>query len=306
MQPIQLLIMKIAFLILSLIAFGTISNAQYITDSIKVDGRYRSFVYQPEGSDQKSRNVIFILHGSGMTGKEMIPPSVSLQKLTDKEQLLLVYPDGYKHYWNECRKGATSEANQLDINEQGFFNGMIEYLSSRFDINTSSCFAIGLSGGGHMAYKLGLTMPNRFKAISAIVVNLPDTLNLDCAEAKKPLAVMITNGTKDPLNNYEGGDIIINGSNWGAIRSTSRTFTYWANLAGYIGNPTITALPDPDTTNGQSILRYTYQQQGKPEVTLLKVDGGVHAFPKDIDIFVESWNFFKREMTRLAKAKVTK
>lgn len=288
---------------MSFIAACTSSYAQYITDSIKVDDKYRSFSFQDPTSAPKDLTVIFILHGSGGTGKDMMPPSAGLQKIAATEHLLLVYPDGYKHYWNECRKGATSEANQMDINEQGFFNGMIRYLGAHYDINTKSFFAIGLSGGGHMAYKLGMTMPDKFKAVSAIVANLPDTGNLDCVEAKKPIAVMITNGTKDPLNHYEGGDIIINGKNWGAVRSTERTFAYWASLAGYKGKPVVTDLPDADTTNDQSITRYTYQQSGKPEVTLLKVNGGTHAFPKDIDIFLESWEFFKREIEREAKAK---
>jgi polyhydroxybutyrate depolymerase len=293
--------MKIVFFILSLIAACRSSYAQYITDSIEVDHRYRSFSFQALDSAQKEHTVIFILHGSGGTGKDMMLPSVGLQKIAATEHLLLVYPVGYKHFWNECRKGATSEANRLDINEEGFFNAMIEYLSTRYGVNTKSFFAIGLSGGGHMAYKLGLTMSDRFKAVSAIVANLPDTANLDCAEAKKPLAVMITNGTKDPLNHYEGGDIIINGNNWGAIRSTERTFAYWARLAGYSGEPTVTRLPDTDTANDQTITQYSFNQRGKPEVTLLKVNGGTHAFPKDIDIFMESWAFFKREMARQAK-----
>ncbi|HVG16601.1 MAG TPA: alpha/beta hydrolase-fold protein [Chitinophagaceae bacterium] len=294
--------MKIILLTLLICgAFGS-SYAQYISDSIKVDGRFRSFSFQNIPNVQRSRAVIFILHGSGGTGKDMMQPSAGLQKIAAAERLLLVYPDGYKRYWNECRKGATSEANQININEQGFFEGMISYLSSRYRVNTKSFFAVGLSGGGHMAYKLGMQMPTRFRAVSAIVANLPDTLNLDCVETKKPLAVLIANGTKDPLNHYEGGDIIIDGRNWGAVRSTDRTFAYWARLAGYSGDPVVSALPDKDTTNGQAITRYTYRQKGKPEVALLKVDGGAHAFPKDVDIFLESWQFFKRELVREASA----
>lgn len=291
----QLLFLSCLLLILS-------GRAQLITDSIQAGGYYRTFSYQQPSTAQKGSTVIFLLHGSGGSGKDMMKPAEGLQQVAAREHILLVYPDGYKHYWNECRKGATSEANQLAINEQSFFSGMIQYFSSKYGINTKQFFAIGLSGGGHMAYKLGMTLPDKFRAVSAIVANLPDTLNLDCTEAKKPLAVIITNGTKDPLNHYEGGDIIIGGKNWGAIRSTERTFDYWAHLAGYTGTPAVTDMPDGDTTNDQTITKYTYNQQGKPEVTLLKVNGGVHAFPKDLDIFIESWQFFKREMRRGTKA----
>ncbi len=294
--------MKFQLLFLLFLLTTISGHAQLITDSIQVDGYYRTFSYQQPPTVQKGSTVIFALHGSGGSGANMMKPAEGLQHIAGQEHILLVYPDGYKHYWNECRKGATSEANLLDINEQGFFSGMIQYFSRKYGINTKQFFAIGLSGGGHMAYKLGMTLPDKFKAVSAIVANLPDTLNLDCTEAKKPLAVMITNGTKDPLNHYEGGDIIIDGRNWGAIRSTDRTFSYWAHLAGYTGSPAVADVPDGDTTNDQTITKYSYNQKGKPEVTLLKVNEGVHAFPKDIDIFTASWQFFKREMQREAKA----
>ena len=81
--------------------------------------------------------------------------------------------------------------------------------------------------------------------------------------------------------------------------STERSFGYWAALAGYKGQPSVQAVPDGDTTNKQTITRYTFRQAGKPEVTLLKVDGGEHAFPQDLDIFLESWAFFQREIQRL-------
>ncbi len=57
-----------------------------------------------------------------------------------------------------------------------------------------------MSGGGHMPYKLALTMPKKIKAVTAVIANLPDTNNLDCIEVKRPIAVMIINGTEDPLN----------------------------------------------------------------------------------------------------------
>ncbi|MDQ3278705.1 MAG: poly(3-hydroxybutyrate) depolymerase, partial [Bacteroidota bacterium] len=70
----------------------------------------------------------------------------------------------------------------------------------------------------------------------------------------------------------------------------------------YKGLPTVEKLPDSDPTNKQTITRYTYQREGKPEVTLLQVNGGGHAFPQDIDIFTESWAFFQRESKRLKKS----
>ena len=158
-------------------------NAQVITDSILIEGHYRTFHYNDPGSS-KRESLMFVMHGSGGNGKDMMRSTVKLEGKAVAEKLLLVYPDGYRRYWNECRKAATSTANIENINENAFFEGMIKYFRSKYNINRKKVFAAGMSGGGHMAYKLALTMPKKIKAITAIIANLPDTNNLDCIEAK--------------------------------------------------------------------------------------------------------------------------
>ncbi len=69
---------------------------QVRTDSVLIEGNYRAFhFHQPKGASPK-RNVIFVLHGSGGNGKGMMKPAANLEALAEKEQFLLVYPDGYK------------------------------------------------------------------------------------------------------------------------------------------------------------------------------------------------------------------
>lgn len=282
-------------LILFFIKFS-ISKSQVITDSVLIESHYRTFHFNTPQKASKNYQLVFILHGSGGDGKGMMKPALNLEKIASAEAVLMVYPDGYKRYWNECRKSATSAANVENINEFAFFDSMIHYFSKRYGVNNQHFFAIGLSGGGHMAYKLALTMPDKCKAISAVVANLPDTSNLDCVASKLPVAVMIINGTNDSVNPYNGGEMTVNGSSYGYVRSTENTFNYWARLAGYKGQPVKQVLPDTDTSNKQTITRYTFTKKGKAEVTLLKVTGGEHTFPGDIDAFIESWKFFKRQM----------
>jgi polyhydroxybutyrate depolymerase len=174
---------------------------------------------------------------------------------------------------------------------------MIDYFIQKQGIDGKNVFAVGTSGGGHMAYKLALTMPERFKAITALIANLPDTNNLDCPEKHVPIPVLIVNGTEDKVNPYQGGEVIIgNNISLGFVRSTDRTFNYWSNLAGYKNKPKMQILPDTDPKDGKTIERYTYKKRKKPEVTLLKVIGGKHDYPNDIDVHLEAWAFFKRQM----------
>jgi polyhydroxybutyrate depolymerase len=270
--------------------------SQVISDSISIDGHYRSFHFSRPQPGRMNGSLVFILHGSGGSGKGMMERTAGLAKISADENVLLVYPNGYQKYWNECRKAANSRANIEDINEQAFFDGMIRYFTAQYHINDKKVFAVGTSGGGHMCYKLAMTMPQKFKAIAAIIANLPDTDNLDCAEAKAPMAVMIVNGTADPLNHYNGGMMEAGNFKMGKVRSTDRTFQYWAALAGYTGEPVKELLPDKDPADGKTIERYVYKRKDNPEVVLLKVIGGKHDYPNDIDVHVEAWEFFKRQL----------
>lgn len=290
--------MKKTLTLLFFICTFQLAEAQILTDSLTIENHARSYHYIP--STKPKAALVFILHGSQgdglMTrnsgnGKD----TKKIEELAKKENVLLVYPNGYKRYWNECRKTANSVANQENINEEAFFGQMITYFKEKYQIDEKKVFAVGTSGGGHMAYKLALTMPEKFRAITAIVANLPDTNNFDCTEKRIAKPVMIINGTLDPINPYQGGEVKLGPTiNLGFVRSTDRTFDYWASLAGYKGEPTLEKLPDNDPNDHKTIEKYTFKAKKKPEVTLLKVIGGKHDYPNDIDVYLEAWAFFIR------------
>lgn len=272
-----------------------ISRAQLLTDSVRIEHHYRTFHFRKPGTPHPT-SLIFVLHGSGGNGKEFRNNALELEGRSDQEKILLVYPDGYKHFWNECRKAAQTPPNLENINEEAFFSAMISYFQKNFGIDDRRVFAIGFSGGGHMAYKLAFTMPEKIRAIAAIVASLPDSTNFDCVAKKVAKPVMIINGTLDPLNKWEGGDIVLgNNISMGRMRSTEDSFMYWAHLSGYTGAPAKKMLPDTDPADGKIIEQQTYSAKGKPEVVLLKVIGGKHDLPHDVDAFVEAWRFFARQ-----------
>lgn len=270
--------------------------AQTISDSLLIEGHYRSFHFYTSPALKQNGSLVFVLHGSGGSGTELMKRTEAFRKSVATENVLLVYADGYKKFWNECRKAASSLANQENINEAAFFDGMIQYFKAKYKINERQVFAVGTSGGGHMCYKLAMTMPGKFRAVTALIANLPDMDNMDCMEAEVAIPIMIVNGTADPLNPYNGGMMQSGSFIMGNVRSTDRTFQYWALLAGHTGVPTKASIPDNDPGDGKTIERYTYNEKGKPEVVLLKVVGGKHDYPNDIDVHVEAWEFFKRQM----------
>lgn len=288
-QPVRLYLIGFLFFGMRLTA---VAQAQVVNDSLLIEGRYRVFHYhQPPGNFARP-GLIFVLHGSGGRGIDAMPSAANMEREALKNTILPVYPDGYKRYWNECRKASPAQANLEDVNEQAFFAGMIDYFKKRYNADPTRVFVVGTSGGGHMAYKLGLTMPRAFRAITAIIANLPDSTNLDCQPSGQAMAVQIINGTEDPINPYNGGPVVLGGNmRMGSVRSTDQTLAYWSGLAHYQGAPTRSDVPDADPTDGRTIERYTYHERGKPDVVLLKVIGGKHDYPKDIDVHIEALKF---------------
>ncbi|MDN3656652.1 PHB depolymerase family esterase [Ferruginibacter paludis] len=272
------------------------TKSQWIKDSVLIEGHYRTFTFHQPEADLKGGSLLFLMHGSGGNSGDIISKTGQLEAIAGKDKLLVVYPEGYQHFWNECRKYSTATANKENINEEAFFKAMIGYFVKKYGISKENIFAAGFSGGGHMSYKLAMTMPDQIKAITAIVANMPDSASCDCTLANKALPVMIINGTDDKTNPYNGGEMFVNNSSFGVVRSSENSFAYWASLAGYRGEPVKTLLPDTDTTDHKTIESYSYKASNKPRVTLLKVVGGHHDYPGDIDVYLYAWEFFKSTM----------
>jgi polyhydroxybutyrate depolymerase len=269
-----------------------VAHGQLVTDSILIEQHYRTFNYNTPSVDIKGGSLMFVMHGSGGNSMNMMTHTTKLEALSAQEKLLVVYPDGYQHYWNECRKYSNAVANKENINEEAFFTAMISYFQKKYGINTAKVFAAGFSGGGQMSYKLAMTMPEKIKAVTVVVANMPDSASCDCVLAGKAKPVLIINGTDDETNPYNGGEMFVNNASFGVVRSTENSFHYWASLAGYKGEPVKTVLPDTDPADKKTIEQYVYKQNNKPPVILLKVIGGHHDYPNDIDVYVYAWRFF--------------
>ncbi len=287
---------KVASTCLLLVITLVSAQGQVITDSLLIDDHYRVFYFKKPGSNGKNGSLVFAIHGSGGDPLNFMKNAAKLEDRSVLDNFILVYPKGYKSFWNECRKASTVEANQININEEKFFGAMITYFKENYGINEKQVFASGFSGGGQMAYKMAITMPGTFRAICAMVANMPTPDNMDCVESKVAVPTLIINGAADPVNPHIGGEMKSAGLTLGTVQSTEQSFTYWSKLAGYRGSPKKETLSDPDTNNQITVDKYSYKQRKRPEVTLLVVNNGKHEFQKDIDFFTEAWSFFKRQM----------
>ena len=284
------------------------------SESLSWESRERTYqVYRPSRVLQ-SPPIVFVLHGS-MGNGAMARTSMAhdFDRLADEEGFLVVYPDGFDDHWNGCRVAGPYAANQLDVDDVGFFRAIVSRLVTEEDADPEAVFATGISNGGHMAIRLALEAPDLVRGVAPIVASMPSDENLGCEDRGAGVAFLLINGTEDPMNPYEGGDVALFGlvGNRGGVRSTPETIQMFAQRAGYAGEPEVSNLPDADPDDGSRIVQYQWAEEGRPEVILLAIFGGGHSVPHpvqrgprllgrtntDIRTAEVVWDFFSRNRT---------
>lgn len=276
---------------------------------LTVDSKPRSFQYYVPQVIAEQPAIVFVLHGSMGSGSQVRPLlGYDFERIAEREGFLVVYPDGFEGHWNDCRRNASYSANTQDIADLAFFSAMIDYFAKRYDALTSRVFATGYSNGGHMVYRLALEMPEKFLAVAAVAASLPDQPSMDCTASGKPISVAIFNGTNDPVNPFEGGQVEIFGdTSRGMVKSSQASAEYWAELAGVDAAPETETLPEVDGNPSTRITRQRWQATGGTQVWFYTMTGSGHVVPSanirygtffggaagDIEGGEEIWKFFE-------------
>jgi polyhydroxybutyrate depolymerase len=229
--------------------------------------------------------------------------------LADREGFAVAYPDGFEAHWNDCRKAGPYAANTLDIDDVGFFRALVERFAKEHGADRTRVFATGISNGGQMALRLALEAPDLVRAVAPVAASLPAERNLDCRPAGRPVSVLIMNGTADPMNPFEGGNVALYGllGDRGAVLSSADSIDYFRDLAGYTGPPGVNALPDREPGDGSTVEVRRWDAPGRKPVALYAVLNGGHNAPHpvlelprllgptnhDISAAEEIWRFFR-------------
>lgn len=237
--------------------------------------RYTVFAPPPL---QAGASVLFAFHPSQSSGEEMrrIVGSV-LERIAEKENVVVVYPDGYEGHFNDCRRVASYSARTLNMNDVGFAKGIIERLVADKKINSERVYAIGYSNGGHMALRLALETPEMIKGAAAIAANLPAPDNMGCKVATSPARfIAFVEGTQDPINPYGGGQVTLFGfGNRGNVLSAQASAEWFARVLGLASSKAQT----PRQASGIS----AHQQDwisSSGHVRLVTIEGGGHTVPQ--------------------------
>jgi polyhydroxybutyrate depolymerase len=281
-----------------------------VEGSLEHEGRARSWhAYLPARRAGRPA-LVFVLHGSGGDWKQARGGyAYDFDLLAEEHGFLAIYPDGFEKHWNDCRRAAPYAANTLDVDDVGFLRALAARLAAEHGADPSRVFATGISNGGQMALRLALEAPDFVRAVAPVVASLPAAANLDCETAGRAASVLIMNGTRDPMNPYDGGDVALYGllGNRCAVLSTADSIDYFRELAGHAPEPTERwQAPDVDPDDDSRVEVTRWRAPGRRSVELYAIVGGGHSAPHpeltlprllgptnhDVHAAHEIWRFF--------------
>ncbi|MBT9492082.1 MAG: prolyl oligopeptidase family serine peptidase [Paucibacter sp.] len=250
--------------------------------SIEVAGMTRSYrTYVPKDLP-KGAPLVLVMHGSGEgPGQIRVGTGYAFERLADQHGFALAYPKSYGSDWNDCSRIGDKEFNGVRSDDVGFLSALVDKMVAELALDPARVFATGVSNGGSMALRLALEQPSRYKAVAAVVANVPAPENFQCQPAaQKATSVMIMNGTEDPLVPYAGGEINLLGLFYkgGEIISSRASAQYFADWAQLAGAPQTS---EKAVTEGVRVEQNRWRnQEGKTEVELVTIHGGGHGLPQ--------------------------
>ena len=235
---------------------------------VDFDGLSRSYhVHVPPGPPMA---LILNLHAGGQTGG-MHASLTNFNPVADEHGYVVVYPDGIDFSWADGRGGSVPDRTGVD--DVGFLVSLTQRVAADFGIPPGRIFATGLSAGGFMANRLACERADVFAAIAPVGATLG--ANVGC-HPSRPVSVLTTNGTADPIVPFGGGPMVGRGGSSTILAATALVDS-WRVLNDCQITPLIE--PQPDAGDGMFVERVSYPCAQGSEVVYMRVDGGGHTWP---------------------------
>jgi len=268
--------------------------------SIEVDGLRRWFRVFVPSQKMARAPVVLLLHGGGRSMNKIFSKRGGAARewpeLAKRQQFLLLVPNGVnsktgdtkgnRQHWNDLR--GTSSSVNTGADDVSFLLHLLRWAHRTFRTDIKRVYVTGASNGGLMTYRMLIEHPQVFAAGAAFVANLPINA-VQVRRPFRPVALMIVNGTNDPLMRYGGGTIPLGR---GVVMSAKETALWWAKVNGADRNKVQTSkLPDLDPDDGCRI-RFARFPAGSDEaapVHFYTMVGAGHAMPSRKHALPERW-----------------
>ena len=277
-------------------------SASVQRDSLRMGALQRRYVFYAPAKVASRPPLLLALHGSmGLT-------AYRFEQLADDHGFIVAYPEGYEGHWNDCRKKGPYTAKQLNVDDVGFIRALVAHFRSAYGVDSARVFAVGMSNGGHLSYRLALEAPDVVRGAAALAANLPSPENFDCTPVSSAVPVLIINGTDDPINPFAGGSVTIFGfGDRGNVLSATASAEYFARRNAIAGAPVVERIPQQRQA-ATSVDRTWWRSANGADVVLYTIHGGGHTMPqlgarsprilgrthRQLDGPAEIWRFFER------------
>jgi polyhydroxybutyrate depolymerase len=248
-------------------------TAQEIQGHLTWDGLNRTFlVYLPKDEPQGVKlPVIFALHGRFGTPEGTVKLA-DFRPIADREKVILVYPAGISHSWNDGR--LKTPAHKKNIDDVGFLNQLMTYMIRNYPVDSTRIYVTGMSNGGFMTSRLGCALSNRVAAIAVVAASIGED---SACQPERPVSVLYMQGTKDPLVPCYGGEMELGAG--GMIDSHRQVLDRWIAIDGCANRPVVRHWPD-SAGDGTTITREEYVNTASgARVVGYTIEGGGHAWP---------------------------
>jgi polyhydroxybutyrate depolymerase len=255
--------------------------------TVDVGGEPRDFlVYEPPAVLQaRSVPLVVALSGCPMTA-ETFALDTRLDDAARVGGFIVVYPDPVEGCWNagSCCS-ASGAANVVD--DVGFIARLVDHVSATFPVDQGRVFAVGVSAGGMMAYRLACELSTRFAGI----VSVAGALAVRGCAPTRPVSVLEIHGTSDTHVPFAGTPDL--------FPSTPSTARFWTAVDGC-------TTQDPPARSGITLTSTWVGCRGGTTVRLDTVDGGQHTWfgsqlpdvsdpiPGEPDATAAAWSFLSR------------
>lgn len=126
------------------------------------EGKRRSYVvHAPPGYDGSTALPLVVAMHFRPGNSSGIMMTSGLSAKADRENFLVVYPDG----WNQAFNALICCGGENDV---GFIKSVVEQMISKWKADPKRVYATGISNGGDMSYKLAVEAPDMFAAIAPV------------------------------------------------------------------------------------------------------------------------------------------
>jgi polyhydroxybutyrate depolymerase len=174
---------------------------------------------------------------------------------------------------NPDDRSSDDDKRPAPADDVAFIGQMLDEIGTKFSVDASRVYALGLSEGGFMSMRVACNLGDRFAAVATVGAAMPKTMT--CLPPR-PVPVVMINGTSDPVVPYGGGTEHNLSLNTLSVEDSAKA---WARIDRCADKPEKSKLPEK-AKGGMETKVDTYGScHEDAQVVLYSVKGAGNTWP---------------------------